>query len=476
MSGHEFENKVQAKLDELRLSPSDAVWTQLASQIQKRKRRRRVIFLLMPLLVLLGAGGAWSIWDSSPAPVAQTSKSESNDNDRKNAANPSLPAPLPETGTAKSNPGEQDNIAVQQAPTGAARSFTEDYRKGIDDVHSLSRQKRTGPVSVQNPSRSKAAGNSPVNRQLPVADGSKDYQAFLTTPETAHSDRFFKASLVTRIPFNSDGSPARNRIALPTDSLTPVAPPSGNRRRPQNWSWGLQGLLGASRIVEGGIGQFFGSAAVQDNASYMPASGNQQQPAFPAPGKASTVSQGFHWQGGIYAERKISRRVSLSAALLYSYFSTSHTVGKQVDSLRTINNSATNSLLVRSYYLNDRQQNYTNKYHFIELPVSMHVQLNPESRIPLRLTAGLNFAQLIQTNALQYDGVTGVYYKDPALIRKSQLGIHAGFSVIAFARSARPLELGPFINYKISSLMRNVVDQQRNMLQGGLQLRWNLHQ
>lgn len=57
MSDHDFEKQVQSKMEQLRLRPSDAVWTKVDKRIRTERRRRRVILWLPLLLLTIAAGG-----------------------------------------------------------------------------------------------------------------------------------------------------------------------------------------------------------------------------------------------------------------------------------------------------------------------------------------------------------------------------------------------------------------------------------
>ncbi len=56
MQEPEFEKKVRVKMDELKFSPSDAVWANVQLQIRKDRERRRPIFwfFLSGAFLLLG--------------------------------------------------------------------------------------------------------------------------------------------------------------------------------------------------------------------------------------------------------------------------------------------------------------------------------------------------------------------------------------------------------------------------------------
>ena len=46
MEQNNFEKNVQQKLDELKIPPSDAVWTNIEKRIGKKHKDRRAIFIL----------------------------------------------------------------------------------------------------------------------------------------------------------------------------------------------------------------------------------------------------------------------------------------------------------------------------------------------------------------------------------------------------------------------------------------------
>ncbi|WP_315816620.1 hypothetical protein [Paraflavitalea speifideaquila] len=65
MSDHDFEKQVKVRLDQLKLRPSDAVWTVVEKNIRREKRRRRMIIWLPLLLLTLGAGGYFAMQENS---------------------------------------------------------------------------------------------------------------------------------------------------------------------------------------------------------------------------------------------------------------------------------------------------------------------------------------------------------------------------------------------------------------------------
>jgi len=59
MEPNNFEKKVQQKMDELKIPPSDLVWTNIKKRISKKHKERKVIFIIFFLTLLLFTGGYW---------------------------------------------------------------------------------------------------------------------------------------------------------------------------------------------------------------------------------------------------------------------------------------------------------------------------------------------------------------------------------------------------------------------------------
>ena len=83
MHNNEFEKRVEHKLEELKFTPSDAVWQKVEVQIRERKRRRRFFFWWLPAIVLCTGVGAWFLYSiekgntKASATVTTTQKTES---------------------------------------------------------------------------------------------------------------------------------------------------------------------------------------------------------------------------------------------------------------------------------------------------------------------------------------------------------------------------------------------------------------
>ncbi|WP_315816619.1 hypothetical protein [Paraflavitalea speifideaquila] len=178
------------------------------------------------------------------------------------------------------------------------------------------------------------------------------------------------------------------------------------------WQFGIRADGGYSGVTEDGLFGFLEkeSPMVADLAS--PNYSNSLinvAPQFPRPvNKASSLSKGLSFSVGGFVQRKLTNRLSLSVGLQYTYLSARQVVGTKINNNRTVNRAPSTSQLVSTYYDANNTQEYTNKYHFIELPVTLHAQLNKGKRLPITWDIGFSASRLVSTNALHYDGL-GVF-------------------------------------------------------------------
>jgi hypothetical protein len=116
------------------------------------------------------------------------------------------------------------------------------------------------------------------------------------------------------------------------------------------------------------------------------------------------------------------------------------------------------------------KQPYTNKYHFIELPLLYQLQLNKGKKLPIIWNAGLSAGYLLSTNALVYDTTAGgIYYKDKNAFRKFHMGVQTGLSVRLGKEKKVQWLVGPEFSFDLSRQMKqNVFTDKRYLFYGGI--------
>ncbi len=512
MSDHDFEKQVKIRLEQLKLRPSDAVWMEVEKNIRRDKRRRRMILWLPIALLMLGAGGYFAMNPSArPAPqelVKKSIPSSSATPNNKPSTNTSTQtqattdskiseqalANKVTTGetTPATDPAHSSQAAADHQPAAKSTTSPSSKSKGFNTENEAPAPKlakqhiKRAKKNHQQPSAAPlVAKHKPVAPvQDPVVDKDQNAATIVSNDikqpvedSTAIAALVPAAdsSLAQALPVDSLAKDSAQAIAaipaIPTPATIVKAKPPKKKDGASKWQFGVQAEGGYSGVTEDGLFGFLksGNSPVADLASPNFSNSVAMAPQFPRPvNKASSLTMGPAYSIGGFAQRTLSKRLSLSVGLQYTYLSARQVVGSKINNNRTVNRAPSTSQLVSSYYDANNTQDYTNRYHFIELPVTLHTQLNKGKRLPITWDAGFSVSKLLNTNALHYDGLGGVYYKDNALFNKVQWVASTGFNVQLFSKSNHPLSVGPVMRYNISPLLQKDYSTGQHLWSVGL--------
>lgn len=206
-------------------------------------------------------------------------------------------------------------------------------------------------------------------------------------------------------------------------------------------------------MSEGSLFELLKSVRVDDLTNAGPAYAGI--PPAPSP-QASAIEPGALYSAGAFVQRTLSKRLTLAAGLNYSYWSVNTRVGRRENVARAVNYSNFDQQVVGySYSANLGLRDYTNRYHFIELPVTLGFRFNKSKRMPLVLDGGVSVARLMHTNALHFDGISGVYYENDDFFNKLQVGLNAGLNVGFLQNTKHPVWIGPNLRYFASGLLKS---------------------
>jgi hypothetical protein len=160
---------------------------------------------------------------------------------------------------------------------------------------------------------------------------------------------------------------------------------------------------------------------------------------------------------------------------MYNYFSTHREVGRIITPSPGFNRDQ-NTVNARysATYTQQDGKNYTNKYHYLTLPVGMEWQLNKGIKLPVALNAGADLSWMAATNALHYNANTGSYFEDKSRFNTFQVGLYAGLSVKLFQHGRHPVDIGPVFQYNLSNLVKPGSYKSQNMIYGGIGARLTL--
>lgn len=496
MHDREFEKQVQQKMQELRVAPGADVWARVEADIQKKKRRRPVLLWLLFAGLLIGS--SWFLYTGLLSGDNQTAQSTPEDNngqgDPVNANTPDK-AIVPVNDKAgqsantdktsgEKNPATTPTIhkKTNGSETTSTQHNTQNNTEAFRKTQPATLAKK-GSIPKERPENFLQAGSSRrsiAQKQPPVAGSQLSITGkptelpsqatgqvvSVTEPASERNvqSRAVTASLIKLFP-ETGGIPApqvNNPLAI--NKQEPPAKHESKTAKNRHWQWGINTSAGVSDLAD----ELFKSTTVADLA-YSGGVANVPSPPTNLPGRPSEATAAFAYQVGGYASKGIGNKLRLKLGLNYEYYSNTIMVGSHVNNERFINQG--NSLnVVRGYYTSGNFNKYTNKYHFVSLPLSMQWELTNHRKYGLVWENGISIARLVNTNALNYDGISGSYYKDDNVFNKTQW--IASSSLLFSIKSKGNLQLyaGPHVQYHLSNLMSSNTDNAQHLRYAGLKM------
>ena len=187
----------------------------------------------------------------------------------------------------------------------------------------------------------------------------------------------------------------------------------------------------------------------------------------------SSISPGLSFSGGAFVKRELSDKFSLSLGLNYLQMNTLNKVGSEKNGSQVVNNGTRGYMFVYNYFTvePDKQTDYRNKYHFIELPVELHTKVNKSRKTPITVNTGVSVSQLLKSNSLHFDGTTGVYYRNDKLLNQTQFAVKTGVSVGLLNKTTRPIVIGPSARYNVSKILQKDVSARKNFMSIGIDVK-----
>jgi hypothetical protein len=472
MQENKFERNVKQKLDELSLTPSEPVWQKVEAAIQK-KRKRRLAFLLLP--VLLAAGGAlwWMLLMQQPEKLTQT---EVNTPDKTNItfskpyATP--PAHVPAANSTREVPEDATNYKEPNAIT-----INPELKKTTPRTTTLAAYtNRPKEVKVQREGKQPTAEKSKKENENGTAATAKPantdvFDTPASEPVSLSTDTTAKKNLIRD---------STQKVAVtPADSLDKAAPQKVVKHQPKRkLQWQVAGRIGGSNTVAPlSIGSTLKSLeeSRQPGQSY---GGNY----FPGPNadlqsswQPAAPVTGLHLSIGAIAKRSVGKHCFITAGLQYSYYSNRIAVGERLpaDSLVGLLNSSPDNVyksesgtiyLFRSTSRSNKSNQFTNAFHFIELPIGFEYRLL--KKVPLQLQHGLAISQLVGSKALQYDSRTNIYYRSKNTLRKTGVSVFTAISYTLWSGKSVSLQAGPHMQYGLQNFYKSGSDS--HLLSGGI--------
>jgi hypothetical protein len=122
MQQSEFEKQVQQKMEELKLSPADAVWEKVAAGLPAEKKPRRWVFFILFFAGLLTASLLlWNKFDTANKQVAVNDKTVKENDLQNNTAQNKEKKEIP---VAKEIIAKKNNNDVIKIKPGSSNDYT----------------------------------------------------------------------------------------------------------------------------------------------------------------------------------------------------------------------------------------------------------------------------------------------------------------------------------------------------------------
>ena len=476
MPENEFEKKVASEMMELKFKPSARVWPRVEERIRKKKKRK--VFIIIFLLAGLALLGYWQ--RGNLFGEAKTDLVKIEEPKKENSK------PADET-TDSSTSGDK------AGPEGAIEAY--DSIRGITNDKPVTRKQESEKAVVSKTKKGIVCDNKVeqkpepsvevalIQKQENIIESTVVRDAVAVNPDQEINKATREETKQTEIKSNENKIDSTKSGVVKEKNATQIKDTVSKKDSVKDstiivqkksldkkWKWGLQFTPGISSLSDQNFSLGMAKSA---DANYLqsPAGSGTGGPAPappPQPAPPSDHKTGFAFQLGGFLQRQITGRSSLSIGLQYGYYSEHIKLGSKNDTaLRNLNFSSADA---GSYYsAGNTSQDYTNKYHFIEVAMNYHLQLNKNKSKPLTWDIGFFGGQLIGTNAVMYDTASrGIYYKNTSLLNKTQFSLATGFSWTVVNNQDTRWTIGPVLNLHLNSFLDNPFEDKKYLFFTGL--------
>lgn len=302
--------------------------------------------------------------------------------------------------------------------------------------------------------------NSVVNATDNVVNGAG---VVLVVPadDNAMIDEDLRHAMVPMVAFNA--SPRVSAPAIPIPQTKPITVTRPDR----SWSWGIQATPGMSIITKTYATTENAMQAAQMSFAAGPYQrGNSYVIPYSQPNNGSAFSIGMF-------AKKAFRKISVEAGLNYSYYSASVKVGAKKDSTAVVRLQDMSLLSANTFYQAGKDYTYHNKYHFIEIPVTVGFHMFHVGEANVIGTVGGTLAYMVDGKML-FRNSYGTHFENNSLLNRTQIFINAGIGVEFNEHGKLPVTIGPVISYGVTRLAEPKTSTSQHLVSLGLKTSFQL--
>jgi Outer membrane protein beta-barrel domain len=155
--------------------------------------------------------------------------------------------------------------------------------------------------------------------------------------------------------------------------------------------------------------------------------------------------------------------------LQYHYYSTRISTGNKITNNPPVSLSSNQLLDASSYYQTGNDHTYTNKYHFLEIPVTAGFQLIKNKKMPVSWELGFSLAYLLSSNALYYDPYASVYFASNQEANKMQVNAVTAI-LFGFRLNKNEWQIGPQFQYGLTDMYSAQTNNPGHLIYGGIKI------
>ena len=459
MQNNEFEKRVQQKMEELKLTPTDAVWEKVAAGLPVEKKPRRwVIFFLLFGLLAVSSLVWFNNFDTRDKNSFQTAAVSKN-KDFKN--------------TIAQEEEKKDKSAIADTTSVAHAAL----RNTKDNAGVNKKNISTRFVSIKNKNRNKFFGKSTteietaahsllktntaaklkIKISLPVFDEEEKLEAVPVHIKasgksiTDNNIDTTKASADIPVVENQNKTDSSPFVINKNDTAAIVAASkAGKKKNIHLWKYGIIVASGIAGVKD----NLFSSGPVFADAI---ANVNNPSPAVPILPAPNNPSKGVALSTGFYLQKNLNRSWSFISGLNYWYQYNTISVGSRIDSAASFNFS-TKNISTNNFYKIGNGISYKNKFQLIEIPLIF--QYRDTKKSALFAEAGPTLGYTIHSNALVYSGSNAAYFTSKKLFNKLIISFSIGAGINLGAKTNFPISIGYQFKYSVVSVTQRYFGRQ----------------
>jgi hypothetical protein len=302
--------------------------------------------------------------------------------------------------------------------------------------------------------------NNAANKTNNV-DPANDVVLVVPANDNALVDEDLRHALVPGVAFNA--APKVNAPAISMAQAKPI-----QVVRPSSWKWGIQITPGASNISK----TYANADKDAMNTAQMSFAAGPYQRANSYVIPYSQPNNGAAFTIGMFM-KKAFRKTSVEVGLNYSYYSASVKVGAKTDSTAVVRLQDRSLLSANTFYMAGQEYTYHNKYHFIELPVTVGFNMFHVGGANVIGTVGGTLAYMVDGKML-FRNSYGTHFENTSLLNRTQIFVNAGVGVEFNQNGKLPVTIGPVISYGVTPLAEPATSTGQHLISLGLKTSFQL--